>query len=666
MNFRHAAPAAAAALSLSAAVTLSLAANAAPAKDTRPLAPVWSAEEITRHCETGLADARKEIDTLRAKKGAGQIFSEWNQLQMHIEDVANPVYLLSAVHPDKAARDAAEPCLQKFTTLGTELFQDERLFKRVQAAQPMNPHQAKLKKDLMEGFEDSGVALPPQKRARAKEIFERMEVLRQAFDRRVRDDPTRVVMTPAEMEGMPESYLRQHEGTKDKDGNYVLTLKYPSYVPFLTNAKNEEARHKYYVAKLREGGEENLKTLQELYTLRKELAGLYGLPTYADYALRRRMAGSPAAVNKFLDDVHGAVEKLEVQEIAVLREAKAKETGNPDAKINRWDISYYQEKVRKTRYNIDQEALRKYFPTDKSIDYVFAISQHLYGVKFTERKVPVWHEDVRYFDVTDAKTGKFISGFYLDLFPREGKYNHAAAFPIRGVSKVAHRTPLSALVTNFNRQGLDHGELETMMHEFGHVLHGVLSQADYNPEAGTSVKQDFVEAPSQMFEEWARRPEALALFKQVCPECPQLSADDIKRLDEARRFGQGIRYARQWLYAKFDMELSTDPRPPLAVWKQLEAATPLGTVEEGMFPAGFGHLASSYAAGYYGYMWSEVLALDMLSPFKADMLDPKVGRRYRDTILANGGQEEEANIVRRFLGRQPSSDAFFAEITGKR
>jgi thimet oligopeptidase len=198
------------------------------------------------------------------------------------------------------------------------------------------------------------------------------------------------------------------------------------------------------------------------------------------------------------------------------------------------------------------------------------------------------------------------------------------------------------------------------------VLHGVLSKADYNPQAGTSVKQDFVEAPSQMFEEWARREQALALFKQVCPECPQLSRDEIQRLESARRYGQGIRYARQWLYATFDMALSTEPQPPLTVWKSLESATPLGFVENTSFPSSFSHIASNYAAGYYGYMWSEVIGLDMLSQFKANMLDAKTGLRYRDTILAQGGQEEEMDLVRRFLGREPSSEAFFAEITGKR
>jgi thimet oligopeptidase len=632
----------------------------------RPLAPLYDAAGITKACEDGIASAKRTIASLEAKRGAGAIFDEWNLLQIQIEDVLNPIYLLGSVAPDKAVRDAAEPCLQKFTTLSTEIFQNEKLFARVNAASPVNPHQAKLKKDLIEGFEDSGVALPPDKRARAKEIFDKLEELRQVFDRNIRDDPTKVTFAPAEMEGMPEAYLQARK--RDDKGNYVLGLDYPSYIPFMQGAKSEAARERYYRAKLSEGGEKNLDLLYDIFKLRKELAGLYGLPSYAAYSLRRKMVQTPETVNKFLADVKSAVTELEKKEVEELRAEKARDLGKAlaDTRLQRWDVPYYSEKVRRERFSVDQEKLRKYFPTDKAVDYTLAVAQKLYGVQFKEAKVPAWHPDVRYFDVFDAKTGRFISGFYLDLFPREGKFNHAAAFPIRGVSRRVGRTPLSALVTNFNREGLNHDELETLMHEFGHVLHGVLSRAEYNPHAGTSVKVDFVEAPSQMFEEWARREQPLALFRQVCPECPQLTHEEIERLEAARKYGRGIVYARQWLYATFDMALSTDPQPPLAVWKNLEAATPLGHVEGTMFPASFSHIASNYAAGYYGYMWSEVIALDMLSAFKKDMLDPKVGARYRDTILAQGGQEEEMKMVRKFLGRDPSNEAFFAEITGKR
>jgi len=634
---------------------------------SRPLVQLYDAAGVTKACDGALAAARKAVSAMAAKQGSGGLFDEWNRLSITTDGPISDIYLLGEVHPDKAVRDAAEPCLQKYTAFNTELFQNEKLYARVKAAKPANAHQAKLKKDLIDGFEDSGVALPADRRARAKQIFDKLEELRQVFDRNVRDDPTKVSFTPAELEGMPPAWIKAHESRKDASGNYVLDLKYPSYIPFLQNAKSEAARKRYYVAKLNEGGAANLDLLDQIFRLRKELAGLYELPTFAHYVLRRRMVEKPEVVFKFLDDVKGAVTELEKKELQELRAEKAKDLDKPlaETRIERWDVSYYQERVRRTRYSVDQQKLRAYFPTDKSIDYVFAVSQRLYGVKFNEVKVKTWHPDVRYFDVVDAKTGAFLSGFYLDLFPREGKYNHAAAFGQRNASRVAGRTPLSALVTNFDRQGLDHRELETLMHEFGHVLHKVLSRTDYVDHG--SVKRDFVEAPSQMFEEWARREQPLALFKQVCPACPQLTRAEIEQLDAARKYGQGTRYARQWLYAIFDMTLSTEPQPPLALWKKLESATPLGYVEGTSFPSAFSHIAGSgYAAGYYGYMWSEVIALDMLSAFKKDMLDPKVGLKYRHDILEQGGQQEEMQEVRNFLGREPSSEAFFAEITGRR
>lgn len=643
---------------------LPLAAAAAP---QHPAIPLFDAAGVTRTCDASLEKARKAVAAMEARKGGQGVFAEWNNLQIAIEDPIGPIYLLGSVSPDKAVRDAAEPCLVKYTAFNTELLQSEKLYARIRDARPANPREAKLRKDLIEGFEDSGVALPPEKRARAKAIADRIEQVRQDFDRDVRDDPTRVVMTPADMAGMPESYLKAHEGTM-KDGNYVLTLKSPSYVPFMTNAKSEAARERYYKAKLAEGGVKNLDRMQEIFTLRQELAALHGLPSYAHYSLRRKMAGTPEAVNKFLADVKAAVTELEKKDIEELRAEKAKDTGRAPAetRISRWDVAYYQERVRKERYAVDQEKLRKYFPTDKTVEFALLVSQKLYGMKFTQRKVAAWHPDVTYFDVHDAKTGKFVSGFYLDLYPREGKYGHAAAFPVRGVSTIAGRTPISVMVANLDREGLDQEEVRTLFHEFGHVLHGVLSRAAYNSQAGTSVKVDFAEAPSQMFEEWGRREQPLALMKQVCPSCPVLSSEELARLESARKYGQGSRYARQWLYAAFDMALSQQPQPPLALWKALESDTPLGHVEGTMLPASFSHLTAQYGAGYYGYMWSEVLALDMLAPFAKDMLDPKVGIRYRDTILSQGGQREEMDMVRDFLGRAPSPDAFFAEITGKR
>jgi len=335
--------------------------------------------------------------------------------------------------------------------------------------------------------------------------------------------------------------------------------------------------------------------------------------------------------------------------------------------VPRWDTLYYQNIVRRERFAVDQEKTRKYFPTPKAVEFSMLVAETLYGIRFREATAPGWHPDVRYFDIFDAKSGKFIANIYLDLYPRDGKRNGAWAAGVRRASALAGRTPTSVLVTNFNREGLSHREMETLLHEFGHVLHGVLSTAQYSSQAGTAVKRDFVEAPSQMFEEWVRREESLALFRKVCAECPVLSKDEIDRLNAARRFGQGIGYSFQHLAASFDMALSTKPEAPLAVWKRLEAQQPQGTTDFTLRPASFAHVAGSgYAAGYYGYMWSEVIGLDLLSAFDKGLLDPKVGARYRDTILAQGGQEEEMDMVRKFLGREPNNKAFLEEISGRR
>jgi thimet oligopeptidase len=293
------------------------------------------------------------------------------------------------------------------------------------------------------------------------------------------------------------------------------------------------------------------------------------------------------------------------------------------------------------------------------------IGERLYGVRFERVQVPVWHEDVLYVDVLDASTSALLGGIYLDLYPRDGKYKHAAAWPVRSVSRRTGRKPISALVTNFNRQGLTHDELETLLHEFGHVLHGVLSDTYYLAHAGTSVQRDFVEAPSQMYEEWASRMESLALLRNHCADCPAVDESLVERLNAAKKFGAGIDYGRQLLYASYDMALSNEqPGRSLETWSSMEGATPMGYVEGTQFPGTFEHIASGYAAGYYGYMWAKVIALDLVSSFGADLMNTEVGRRFREMILSRGSEEPARDLVERFLGRAVASHAFFEHIRG--
>jgi thimet oligopeptidase len=636
----------------------------------RPTIPLLTAAEVSERSETALAEARRRLRAIEAvaldSVTPANVLDAWDGASVILEDAFGPISLLNSVHPDKGVRDAADVALVNESSFITELFQNEQLYERVLRVRPASLAEKQLRKDLLEAFEDSGVSLPPDRRARFKQISERLTELGQDFARHIRENDTRMTFTPEECAGLPQSWLDRVP--RDGEGNIVVGFDYPDYVPFMANARDEAARKRYYVANTNRGTPRNLEILDEIVALRKEIAQLYGVPSYAHYVTKRRMVENPETVHRFLDEVRSVVTEAEVRDLADLSQIKAELTGIPveQAGINRWDMLYYRERLREKRYAIDQEALRKYFPTAPAIEWMLDISERLYDIRFERAEVAAWHQDVLYFDVLDAPAGEFIGGIYLDLYPRDGKYKHAAAWPVRGVSKKQGRQPISVLVTNFNRDGLTHDELETLLHEFGHVLHGILSHTEYNQHSGTSVERDFVEAPSQMYEEWASRLESLRLLREHCPSCPEIDDSLVKRLTAAAKFGAGIDYGRQLIYASFDMSLSgEDPRGALQTWSEMEGATPMGYVPGTAFPGTFEHIASGYAAGYYGYMWAKVIALDLVSTFGADLMNQEIGRRLRQMILSRGSEAPARVLVEEFLGRPVSSDAFFARIRGE-
>ena len=662
--------AAVAVLALAVSVTTAQAA-ANPAE--RPLIPLLNADEIPGRCEAGIAGLRSQVGQLESlppatAADAKKVFAEWNRLQIAIEDLQGPVEILNNVSPDATLRANAETCLVAITKFATDLLQSEKLYARFKAVKPAGAVETKLRKNVLEAFEDTGVALPAAKRQRMNAILGRLDELAKEFSRTVRDNNQKLVFTPDEVRGLPAPWLAA--ARRDDKGNYLLGFDYPTYNPFMEYADDAAARKRYQFAFANRGSPKNLQTLKEAMDLRLEMAQLFGLPSYAHFVIRRKMASDPKAVQDFLGEVATAVKKVEGGELEELQAYRAKTSGVSlaDAKIERWDAGYWQQKLKSARYAIDQNALRGYFPTAAVIPWIMQISSTLYGIEFKRAEVPVWHPEVQFYDVFDTASKERIGGIYLDMFPREGKYGHAAAWPIRGSSTLTRRTPISVLVTNFDRTGLDSSELETMVHEFGHVLHGVLSHTRYVAQSGTSVEGDFVEAPSQMYEEWARSEESLALVADFCkPACPAVDAALVKRLNAAHNYGRGIRYSRQLLYASYDMDIhSPAPGDPLAAWDRMEGATLLGHVPQTQFPGQFDHLMNGYGAGYYGYMWSEVLALDMLSRYNGKLLNPAVGKRYRETILARGSEATGNELVREFLGRAPNSKAFFDEISGQR
>jgi thimet oligopeptidase len=634
----------------------------------RTVLPIHDPVSLDHSCRRVLELAREQVGEMEKicsiDPGSAVLLEAWDELEVLIEDVFGPVSLMNEVHPVRSVREAADAHLIDLVSFTTELYQNERLYEGLLRVEPSRTEEVQMKRDLLESFEDSGVSLPAEDRGRIREISETITALSQEFAKNIREQAAKMRFTPAEVDGLPGTVLSELE----QDGDDLLVgFDYPEYNPFMMTVHDEEARKRLFVAYQQRGGKRNLEILDQIVELRRELAAFYGLPSFAHYITRRRMVETPETVHAFLDDVLDAVREREVKDVEELRSAKSEATGTArnETEIFRWDVAYWSERVREQRYAIDQEEMRKYFPTLPSLEWVLAITERLYGIRFDRIEVPVWHRDVLYFDVIDDDGGEFIGGIYLDLYPREGKYKHAAAWPVRGVSRRKGRKPLSVLVTNFDRRGLTHQELETLLHEFGHVLHGVLSRTWFCSHAGTGVQRDFVEAPSQMYEEWGRRLESLALLAEICPECPRIDRDLVERIDASRRFGRGIHYARQHLYASFDMALAGESGGrALEVWRSMESITPLGYVERTMFPAAFGHITGGYAAGYYGYLWSETIARDLLSVFGSNLMDPGRGRRFRREILERGGEVPARQLVEEFLGRPVSPEAFIRELEG--
>ncbi|WP_298833216.1 M3 family metallopeptidase [uncultured Piscinibacter sp.] len=622
-----------------------------------------SATQVGADCERLLADLKQRARDIETLPEAGaDVLGALDGLMQRVEDTMGPLWLLPAVHPDKAVRDAADACDLAYQGFSTAFLQNAKVHARLQQAAVADDIDRRLQREQLDAFEDSGVALPAAAQQRARRINAELTRLAQDFDRRIRESRDVVAYDEDELEGVPVPVWKN--ARRDARGRVLLGLDYPTAEPVMQRALRERTRERMWRATMRQGGAANLKTLERLAQLRREYAKLFGFDSYADFALRRRMVGSEDQASRFLAEVQQAVAQRERSDLALLREAKAQATQQPlqATRLQRWDVMYFIERLRGQRYAVDQEAFRPHFPPQRSLEFVFALSQRLFGVRFEPVAQTLWHPQAQAYAARD-ENGALLGTLFVDLYPRADKYNHAAVWSFRNVSTKAGRLPAAALVVNFNDQGLTLAELETLLHEFGHALHALLSTTRYALQGGTNVQLDFAEAPSQMLEDWVYDPAVLALFGRICAECPPLPRELIERADRARHFAKGIATARQLVFARYDLALhGRRQEEPMRLWARMEGATPLGHVPGTMFPANFSHVAGGYSAGYYAYMWSLVVAEDLRTAFAADRTDPATGRRYRDTVLAQGGQVAPEELVRRFLGRPGNRDAFFRSL----
>ena len=618
--------------------------------------------QVASACTTGLEGAMLRLKELEKRKAGADWLKGWEALYNWEEDQSGPLIFLQNVHPNADVRAEAEKCEQRWNDFQVGLAMNELVYQgaKQSAAVLKDPVDKRAAQLALEGFEDSGVALSKDKQAKAKAIADQLATLGQQFNHNIRDAHVRVAFTEAELKGVPDAVWKDR--TREPDGKVALPIDGPAYATVMQTAEDAGARERLWRAKTNEGGPDNLKVLAQIEQLRLDQARLFGFASYDEFVLRRRMVESTAHAAKFLDDVHAAVVDEDAHNVIELRQAKARHLGQTlDAtRLQRWDTMFYSERILRDRFAVDDEAFRPYFPPQESLRFVMRVAEKMYGVRYDKADTAAWAPEVQVWAVTDVASNRKIATLYVDPYPREGKYNHAAVWNLRNGATDVPRQAQSALVVNFDRRGLTLRELETLMHEFGHTLRNNLSATRFASDAGENVVQDFAEAPSQMLEDWVYDKKVLKVFQEVCAGCKPLPDELVDKSRAAREFGKGMQVARQQLYAAYDLALHGPGAPdPMDTWEKMEGATSLGYVPGTTFPTGFAHIAGGYGSGYYGYLWSQAVAADLRTAFLGDKLDPKVGARFRATVLGEGAQKPAQQVVKDFLGRDGGSQAFF-------
>lgn len=584
------------------------------------------------------------------------------------------------VSPDKLLREASVAADKKLSDFDVEMSMRQDVFDNLLALEKkkigstLTGEPKRFLERLIKHGKRDGLHLPKEIQEQVKSMKKRMSDLSIDFQKNLNEENTILEFTEEELVGLPTDFLKSLE--KTHDGKLRVSLKYPHYFPCMKFAKNPATRSTIESAFNSRCVKENTPILEELVELRAKKSSLLGFPTHADFVLDMRMAKTHKRVAEFLKDLAVKLKPLKESEMALFLEYKKKDCEEGgydfDNSISMADFRFYMTRVEERKYAVDQNKLKEFFPLETVTKGLLEIYQELLSLKYEEIKgAQVWNPDVTLYKVKDQASNELLGYFYLDLFPREGKYGHAACFPLQPSCVTAsgdRQVAVAAMVANFTKATddapslLTHDEVDTYFHEFGHVMHHICSKADFAMFSGTAVERDFVEAPSQMLENWCWQKESLCRMSGHYKDKSPIPDNLIESLIKSRVANAGVFNLRQILLGTFDQTIHTQPKADTAKlfsdlsYEILGIRSSPGT----NMSASFGHLAGGYDAQYYGYMWSEVFSHDMFRSrfLKEGIMSAQVGMDYRRCILQPGGSIDADEMLKNFLGREPQMEAF--------
>ncbi|MBF4561357.1 Zn-dependent oligopeptidase [Microbacterium sp. VKM Ac-2870] len=639
-----------------------------------PLAFPTDPDDWTAFASARPADAVAlvaEIDARLVGEGDGADAAArlelWNDADLALRQATNEAYLLSEAHPDAAVRDIAEGQVQTLEALSASRLLDEGLFAVFDGLDDgaLDADQRRLLDQVRRDFRRGGVALPAADRARVRVLTDRDTELSLEFSRNIRDGRREIRVAPEALAGLPQDFIDSHP--VQDDGLVVLTTEYTDLMPVREYATDRATRTALLSAYNDLAWPENDHVLAELLAVRNERAQLLGYGDWADFETETRMighdqpGGGSAAVAAFLARLDDASAHAAAAEYPVLLE-RLRHDDPAASEVTIADFFYLLSTLRRELHDVDAQRVRSYFSFDRVLPGVLDTTARLLDVDYVPVQVATWHGDVRSYDV--VRDGERLGRIHLDLHPRDGKYNHAACFPLApGVT--GRVLPEAVLLCNFARGLMTHDEVVTFFHEFGHLVHDILGGAQrFVRFSGVATEWDFVEAPSQLLEEWAWDADVLASFT-AGPDGEPIPADLVAKMRVADGFGRALEVRRQLGHANVSYHLHVDrPADLQAATEHWYAATsPVQPLVGRHSYAGFGHL-TGYGACYYTYQWSLVIARDLLSGFDGNLMDAEAATRYRREILEPGGRRDASDLVEAFLGRPYRFDAYREWLAG--